>query len=390
MPGVASILDDVRENDLPEDLFKLWLPSEISAEDRDAWCLPDIPFLEFRFRYAQAEDSLAEVRRFLKLLQGLRDQKAKHPSYVQKNVTRSQGLVDGLAAKVRRNASRYSHARDAMLALDPDEKFVPEWTKRFQKLNESDIRGPGHKSEDRSEGQFLLTWIWLVPRSNHPPSTATAQNISMTTTYPSVPGSGAATSTNEPTAGDDAGLADSMRVHWAKCQARAERYEEEVLLTIEEMGRTLLYFKWKQSFWLSLQSEQATSGSPPSADVQRGLCAYALRQANIYDVLIVSFVSRWRKTLHSNGLSPAWLPQYSHVADPLSSRPSRGHARPTKEPTADPANPESTQAESAPPHPPLQRASETVDEPLEGDAEVDDEGDDDYVVDAVEGFDFEE
>jgi len=395
MPGVASILDDVRENDLPEDALKIWLPSEIPADDRDTWCLPGIPHLEFRFRYAQADDSLAEVRRLLKLLQGLRDQKAKHPSHVQKNVTRSKGLVEGLAAKVRRNASRYSHARDAMLALDPDEKFVPGWTKRFQKLNEGDIRGPGRESEDRSEGQFTLTWIWLVPRSNHPHATATTPNDPAATTHSSVPGNKAATAVNGPTA-DNAELADSMRVHWAKCQARAERYEEEVLLTVEEMGRTLLYFKWKQSQWLSLKSERAKSSSPPSADVQRGLRAYALRQANIYETLIVSFVSRWRKTLLSLELSPAWLSQYPHTVDPLSSRPSRGHSKPTMKPTADPANGEdqtngkSPQPGPGPPHSSPKQASEAVDAALASDTELDDEEDGEYIVDEVEGFDFEE
>jgi len=111
MPGITSILDDVRNNELPEDSFKLWLPSEISAEDRDTWCLPNITFLEFRFRYAQADDSLAELRRLLRLSQGLRDQNAKHPSHSQKNVSRSQGLLEGFKARIQRNVARYSCAR---------------------------------------------------------------------------------------------------------------------------------------------------------------------------------------------------------------------------------------------------------------------------------------
>ena len=35
---------------------------------------------------------------------------------------------------------------------------------------------------------------------------------------------------------------DSMRAHWAKCQAHAERYKEEAKLVVEEMGQTLHYF----------------------------------------------------------------------------------------------------------------------------------------------------
>ena len=55
----------------------------------------------------------------------------------------------------------------------------------------------------------------------------------------------------------------TMCTHWAKCQARAERYEEEVALIIKEMGRTLHYFEWKKSWWLFLQSEQAQSNTLP-------------------------------------------------------------------------------------------------------------------------------
>jgi len=387
MPGIASILNDARDNELPEDSFKLWLPSEISTEDRGAWCLPDIAFLEFRFRYAQADDSLAELRRLLRLSQGLQDQNAKHPSHSQKNVSRSQGLLNGFKARIQRNASRYSHARDMMLALDPVEKFRIGWTTRFRKLSETDIRGPGREKGDKSEGRYIPSWIWLVPLSTFSPPT----NASIATTDPSsVPSSEVATTANEPAPANDAELADSMRVHWAKCQARAERYEEELALIIEEMGRTLLYFEWKKSWWLTLESKRANSSSPPPADVQRGLRAYAHRQASIYETLITSFASRWRKSLLSHELNPTWLSQYSNVTDPLPSRPSRGHSKLTQiKSTADASNNGSTQTGCELPPLGPQITPEQVDEPLASDVETDDE-DDDYVVDEVERFDFED
>ena len=389
MPGVTSVLDEVQSGEAPEDSFKLWLPSEISAEDRQTWCLPDIPYLELRIRYAQADDCLAELRRLRRLLQGLWDQNAKHPSSSQSNVTRSQGLFEGFKARIQRNAARYTHARDAMLALDPNEKFAPRWMQRFRKLNESDIRGPGREKEDKSEGQFVLTWIWLVPRISHPPPPAgTAQDT--TSPSPSDPDS-ETTTTGQPTAADEAELEDSMRVHWAKCQARAERYEEEVALTIEEMGRTLNYFRWKRSWWLSLASERAKSDSPPSPGVQRGLDAYAHRQASIYETLIASFASRWKKTLLSHGLSPVWLSEYPDTVDPLSSRPSRGHPQPKTNATADTTTHKPGQTECDPPPPATQAAPETIDAPMVGDTDTDDDDDDDdYVVGEVERFDLED
>lgn len=65
MPGLGSILNAMSDGETAEDSLKLFLPSELSMEDRIVWCLPDVPALEFRFRYAQADDSLAQLRRLL-------------------------------------------------------------------------------------------------------------------------------------------------------------------------------------------------------------------------------------------------------------------------------------------------------------------------------------
>jgi len=55
MPGLAPIPDETYNDEATDDLLKLWLPSELSTRERDSWCLPNIPALEFRFHYAQAD-----------------------------------------------------------------------------------------------------------------------------------------------------------------------------------------------------------------------------------------------------------------------------------------------------------------------------------------------
>ena len=155
MPGLGPIFED--ENlDGP---VKLWLPSELSQDDQAAWCLPDIPELEFRFRYARADDSLGEIRRLRRILQGLRDQNAKHPSLAQRSRTRTQGVFEGFEARVQRAVRRYCHSRQAMLSLDPSQQLNPGWAKRFQVLENADIRGPGRESYETSEGTFQPSWI---------------------------------------------------------------------------------------------------------------------------------------------------------------------------------------------------------------------------------------
>ena len=367
MPGLIPILDEPRDEDPGGESLKLFLPSDLSAEDRAAWCPPDIITLEFRFRYAQCDDSLAELRHFCRLFQGLQHQKTKHFSHVQRNVTRSQGLEDGFRSKIRRCASRYSHARDAMLALDPDQKFSPGWTQRFKKLNEKDIRGPGRELDQPSEGQFILSWIWLVPRSTPPPSATTPSSDPIATT-----------STPELTTPDADELAGYMRAHWAKCQARAERYEEEVALTVEEMGRTLRYFEWKQSWWLSLESARSGSQKPPPEVVQRGLEAYAHRQANIYRTLVTSFANRWRKTLISHKLNPSWLSRYPTVADPLSPQPQHVHPQQGAKLVVESIDPVTSHAGLNPPSPSLsQNHGDNARAPLADDGEMGNDGDTD-------------
>lgn len=307
MPGLGAILEAMGDDGTTDGPFKLLLPSELSVEDRSAWCLPHIPPLEFRFRYAQADDNLAELRRLLRLFQNLRIQNSKHLNLAQRALTRTKGLFNSLRARIDRSTDRYSHARKAMLGLDPDQRLGPGWMKRFQELNQGDVRGPGREFEDTSEGRFTPSWIWLVPRLSQPfPPTRTARSGDHVATVSSANDSGTA---------EDLEANESMRSHWAKCQARAERYEEEVKLTVEEMGRTLRYFEWKRVQWLSLQSQREASEFPPPASVQRGLRAYAHRQANNYDTLALSFVSRWRKTLNSHNLHPTWLSDYPATSD---------------------------------------------------------------------------
>jgi len=67
IPGLTSV-DYSEDNDKLEtqpEVLKLWVPSQLPAENRSPWCLPGIPDLELRFRYAQADDSLADLRRHI-------------------------------------------------------------------------------------------------------------------------------------------------------------------------------------------------------------------------------------------------------------------------------------------------------------------------------------
>ena len=378
MPGLNPLLLEGDED--PDEPIKLWLPSELTQDDKAEWCLPGIPELEFRFRYAQADGSLAEVRRLRRLLQSHLDQKAKHLSHAQRNVTRGKGIFSGVQGRIRRAMIRYRHARQAMLALDPSQQLIPGWVQRFRELKDTDVRGPGREPDEKSEGKFLLSWIWLLPhRVGGLPSIEPVTRML-----------GLESSATDPISSpaEDLEVADSMRVHWAKCQARAERYEEEVALTVEDMGRTLRYFDWKKSQWLSLQSSRTRSETPPPIEVQRGLTAYSCRQVHVYETLVISFVNLWRKFLVPNGLGSKWLRHYPVATDPLSIGPSRGHSRPTAEPGLAPASivPAPADSSSFPSSIAPSITDVSIDLPMESGPESDD--DNAYVMSEGEESDF--
>jgi hypothetical protein len=66
-------------------------------------------------------------------------------------------------------------------------------------------------------------------------------------------------------------------VEWAKARARADRWEEEVILLDEEMRRVLEFCRWKEAWW----KEQVPRRDGVSAPLADGLLAYAEEQADM-------------------------------------------------------------------------------------------------------------
>ena len=249
---------------------------------------------------------LAELRRHIRLLQLARDQNAKHTKSTS-SVTRSQGILDGFRGKIRRLASQYRDARQALVALDPAQELAPDWGRYFLSLGDGDLRPPVRDEAQPSEGRTQYSWIWTTP---HPPP------FPLTTTLHGAPQVATpvplllSRTPIAPTIDDTDSVINQNfeRVQWAKSQARAERYEEEVQLTVEEMGRTLRYFEWRRDWWLSLVPDPK-SDSPP--DIRGGLRAYAHRQSHLYDDLVTSFISHWRPYLSAQSLGSSWLGRYA-------------------------------------------------------------------------------
>jgi hypothetical protein len=85
-------------------------------------------------------------------------------------------------------------------------------------------------------------------------------------------------------------------VEWAKSDARAERYSEELDLVKEEMRRVLVYSFWKAGWWRGEKSRRRQEGSC-AGDVASGCEAYAEKQAYVWEMLARKFADMWRDKL---------------------------------------------------------------------------------------------
>ncbi len=274
--------EDADANTTKAKHVRLWLPSALPAPLR-ASLSPGLADKKRRMRIAQADDALEDIRRLRRIITGIAEFKRLNIDGTgQRTTGKTRSLFIKFQEKIRRAAARYRAARAALESLDAG----GQWQARFRVLLDSDLRGPGRNTEEHpSEGRYEISWIWLVCRG---PGDA------------SIP-SGVETQL------DPREFLENMKVEWARSQAHAERWHEEILLLEEEMRRVIEYFEWKATWWRQQASRRAQL---PSA-LQRGLTAYAEYQASIFDRLASHCASLWIPYLRKRDRAmPGWAARY--------------------------------------------------------------------------------
>ncbi|TDL14200.1 hypothetical protein BD410DRAFT_691972, partial [Rickenella mellea] len=224
MPVVAALLEQdhalVEDENAgpvsPEDV-NLYLPSDLPS-NLQCRCSPAVARKEFLLRVGQADDCILQLRRQLHVKANLWSYRRSSVTG-QKAMTRARDLMDRYDQKIKRIADKYRTARVAILALATESDV--DVLKRFEVLNDADIRGLGREDADL-EGRRVMSWIWRVAVGNRDGE-----------------GGGA----------DDDDVNEDMRIEWTKTRARAQRWDEEVTLVFEEMRRTLAFFEWRARFW---------------------------------------------------------------------------------------------------------------------------------------------
>lgn len=278
VPDAALKASDVRAEDVP-----LWLPSALPTLLR-ASLAPGLVNKERRLRVAQADDALEDIRRLRRIITGIVEFKRLNVDGAgQRTSTKTRTLFAKFQEKIRRAASRYRAARAALETLDAG----GQWQSQFKILLDTDLRGPGRNDDNTStsEGRYQISWIWLVSRG---PGDTTVLNGVQTELDP-----------NE--------FLENMKVEWARSQARAERWREDILLLEDEMRRVIEYFEWKATWW----RKQAARCSELATALQRGLGAYAEFQASIFERLASHCAKLWIPYLRKRDrVLPGWTARY--------------------------------------------------------------------------------
>ena len=137
--------------------IKLFLPSFLPRSI-------DCPILflryEWDFRYAQAEETLNELRGVLILQSHMLKSKNRYVRG-QRQMTRSAKLLDNVQQKVHEAVARYRRIRTALETLSPL-LLNADWGNTLRVLDDADVKGLTSMDNSASEGRKRLSWIWKV------------------------------------------------------------------------------------------------------------------------------------------------------------------------------------------------------------------------------------
>jgi hypothetical protein len=136
--------------------MSLYLPSAICGK---VPCDSRLYDFEWELRYAQANDALSDLRRYLQLRSHLYKHKDRF-SLGQRANTRSNAVISRAQTHINTSVSRYRAARKALLALTPFVSKDESWKDTILTLLDSDVRGMTVGEEGELEGHRSISWIW--------------------------------------------------------------------------------------------------------------------------------------------------------------------------------------------------------------------------------------
>ncbi|KAJ7494558.1 hypothetical protein B0H11DRAFT_1716969 [Mycena galericulata] len=264
----------------------IYLPSSLPAAVREAICVPELTAQEERLREAQAGEALRDLRSGLRTRTFAHQFKRKHTSG-QGMYTKSRELLDAIEDRIRGAAARYRAARTALFAL----RGPGPWTEVLRELQKEDIRGMNERlmnAEEKEENRKARVLAGLSGDGKDDEVDDFGEPVDLTVLFNLEMGEGRRNlswiwysgSIGGTDVNADGQLHEDIRIEWTKARARADRWQEEVILLEEEMRRVLEFCAWKARWWDQRVAPARGEGRAPiTPELAEGLRAYALAQA---------------------------------------------------------------------------------------------------------------
>ncbi|KAF4592870.1 hypothetical protein EYR38_008576 [Pleurotus pulmonarius] len=169
MPAIALYRLRADASGIEPEEMELMLPSDAAATFRID---PTLAEYEWRLRYAQGHDCLAEIRRQLLIVSTMYQSKDRLARGQVLN-TRSVTLIKNVQSRIDFSANKYRTNWRSLVALSALLN-KQDWQLKLQQLNDKDVRGL-REGEDASasEGRRTLSWIWMTQRTNDTEMTET-------------------------------------------------------------------------------------------------------------------------------------------------------------------------------------------------------------------------
>jgi hypothetical protein len=270
---------------------KLYMPSDLSEADRRKYCPGDLAKMEDRLRFAEASDTLESLRHHLRTRSFTNRFKVANVTGQIHN-TRARETQHRIDDKVKAAEMKYRRSRAALLRL----RGPGAWEETLRVLEPSDVRALNERemtAQEKEDIRRVRQRAGVVMDTDEVGTervVATVAAVGEGLRRPSWIwfSGGGQEGVNDPLtrAGEFPlvyfwydllmGVA-ALRVEWAKAMARADRWEEDVVLLDEEMRRILVFCYWKAAWWM----EQVPLREGVSGPLAEGLRAYAEEQADM-------------------------------------------------------------------------------------------------------------
>lgn len=137
--------------------IKLYLPSAMVDK---VYCDRKFQEIEWRLRYAQAHETLYEIRSAILT----RSQMYKSKDTLvrgQRMHTRSLALLQTVSSRISNGMARYKQIREALMRLAVPLRKIG-WDTILQELSIADVGGITALEDKRSEGSRTISWIWKL------------------------------------------------------------------------------------------------------------------------------------------------------------------------------------------------------------------------------------